>query len=255
MPIFHFLLRERTVNPLHGGKKGFTLAEILIVTAIVLVLSIVVILNYRQQIARANDAKRKEDLSKLKTAFEDYYNDHSCYPSTDVWNACTCGSPCLAPQIPTFPCDPVTSEPYYYQTISDISGGQCGGYRAYAALEDTNDPDIKRVGCTPTGCGWDVPAKYNYGIAMGTTVGAPGLLATPTPNALQGLYNPGLWICNPQNSLCITKSTVAPDGRYCWEVLMQDWGCISFELGVSCDAACQGAQKSLYQCHYLDMCR
>ncbi len=66
-------------------RSAFTLMEILIVVAIIAVIGTIVMLliNPWRQIDKAKDAKRKQDLHVMQTAFEDYYNDKGCYPTVE----------------------------------------------------------------------------------------------------------------------------------------------------------------------------
>lgn len=161
-------------------RDGFTLMELLIVVAIIVVLAVIFLLvNWRHQIDRAHDARRKADLAAILRAMEEYYNDKSCYPALTFID--TCGSTDFAPYLPTIPCDPVSREPYRY--IPDSDTNLCGGNRVCAKLRNASDPDIAEFGCHPAnGCGWG--AGWNYCLANGTTVTAPGFdpgAGTPTP--------------------------------------------------------------------------
>ena len=84
------------------------------------------------------------------------------------------------------PCDPAKRTPYVYIPLAPDG---CSGYRVLAALQDTSDPDIAKLGCSVGGgCGYS-DASYNYGISSGTSVSLTGGAATPTP--------PGSWGCTP----------------------------------------------------------
>jgi prepilin-type N-terminal cleavage/methylation domain-containing protein len=150
-------------------QKGFTLVEILIVVGIILLLSIIVLMNVRGQMAHATDAKRKTDLSTLSKFFEDYYNDHGTFPNQSATDVC---GGVIAPYITNIPCDPVSKTHYgYFPAIN-------GGYRICAKLSDTTDPAIAAMGCTgPLGCGLGGPTSggvYNYCLASGVTASAVG---------------------------------------------------------------------------------
>ncbi|KKT34809.1 MAG: hypothetical protein UW22_C0065G0006 [Candidatus Gottesmanbacteria bacterium GW2011_GWB1_44_11c] len=186
-------------------KKGFSFGELLIVVAIVALIALAVLMAYQTQVAKAHDATRKEHMKKFRIMFEDYYNDHNCYPTEAQWDACTCGSACFSPYMDQFLCDPVTRQKYYYYPFTNADGevDTCLGYRLYAKFENKGDPDITMVGCSwVMGCGTDTRSAYNYGITI------PGPLtdadfnpnATPTPTGYQ--YEPGCesatgpWACN-----------------------------------------------------------
>lgn len=171
------------------------MAEILIVVSILALLAILFLLNAKMQIVRGYDSRRKTDLIKIRIAFEEYYNDHGCYPSADV--LLDCGGPGLRPFLAAIPCDPTTRAPYLYVPVT---GNTCAGYRACVALGDTNDPDIGNIGCNGiTGCGWGT--GYNYCISSGVSVIAPGFVPnTPTPSPIPTLSPtptpvPGPWAC------------------------------------------------------------
>lgn len=63
-------------------KKAFTLMELLIIIALIAIIATVVLilLNPWQQIAKAQDSRRKNDLATFRKVLEDYYNDKGCYP-------------------------------------------------------------------------------------------------------------------------------------------------------------------------------
>lgn len=188
--------------------------ELLIVIALIAILALLYLLvNWKSTITRAYDAKRKTDIANIRRAFEEYFNDHECYPDATVLNICSGDG--LAPYLAKIPCDPTTHQPYKYQPDSNTN--MCTGNRVCAQLQDWADPDITTLGCDgKDGCGWG--AYWNYCLATGTTVTAPGFnpavfptpLATPTPQYdgpfACGIGQNGLYICknygNPQAAGC-----------------------------------------------------
>ncbi len=138
-------------------NRGLTLIELLIVTTILAVLMISGSMTYSLQHRRGLDARRKSDLAKLKIALEDYYNDKRCYPSAVVMTHC--GLTDLSPYLEKVPCDPATKLPYAY-TVNAL----CTYYGVFTTLQDTNDPVIAQIGCSPT-CA--VGKTYNYGVTNG----------------------------------------------------------------------------------------
>lgn len=140
---------------------GFTLVEILIVVAIIVILSGIVLgANIQSAYQKSRDSRRKQDLSKLARIFEDYYNDHTGYPPANYppdgqiagspWGSAFTSSAAALPHDPSYP-----GQEYYYQTGPDIQNF----YVIYTILEDKNDPDIVKVGCQ-NGCG---PLNPNTG--------------------------------------------------------------------------------------------
>src|SRR5947207_3056917 len=92
------------------AEQGFTLSELLIVIAIVIIILMLILINLRIQLQKANDARRKADLNKIQKAYEDYYNDRTCYPDPGILD--TCDGSQLAPYLKKVPCDPVRKNPY-----------------------------------------------------------------------------------------------------------------------------------------------
>src|SRR5260221_4287727 len=177
-------------------KSGFTLTEILIAVAILAIIIILILINLKTGITRAQDGRRKTDLSKIQKAFEENYNDKQCYPDPDILS--TCEGLQLMPYMRAVPCDPVRKNPYLY--VPPISS-QCSGYIICAKLEDLKDPDIARIGCHPVdGCGWG--AGYNYCVSVGLAAAVPGAInglpsPTPTPaNTPTPTPPPGAWACS-----------------------------------------------------------
>ena len=219
---------------------GFSLAELLIVCTLIAVLAVTMFVNYQTQISRARDAKRKADLKKYQTAFEDYYNDNNCYPDETAMNDhANCDSDVLAPYLDKFPCDPVNRIPYLYTAITDEDGGACKGYRLLTTLQDWRDPDILRVGCFQNpqlGCGFTLP-QYNYGISMGDIIYKAGVDPNEIPSELpNGGKTTGCWACS-KNGICSCKDpsvfpSVCPIGFSTYEDCVQStclnlWRCIN----------------------------
>lgn len=106
----------------------------------------VTILNPLAQIQKAQDARRKGDLSQIQKALETYYNDVGKYPlnvfSSDYRIKGLDGNPVSwggswAPYMSKLPADPSSSKNYVY-----VSSGQT--YYIYASLD--------RGGSDPQAC-------------------------------------------------------------------------------------------------------
>jgi general secretion pathway protein G len=160
-------------------KNGFTMIELLAIVAIIAILILVLMFLMRNQNARGYDARRKADLENIKIAFEDYFNDNDCYPEAGVLDVCQDDS--FQPYLKSIPCDPVSGDPYAYEPVAG-----CGGYRAYAVLQDSSDPVIEKLGCDGAeGCGAVSGIEYNYGISIGVPLyggGAPAGSPIPSPS-------------------------------------------------------------------------
>ena len=154
---------------------GFTLIEILITLALIGVMAtgIIVVLNPLVQLQKAQDAKRKSDLSQIQKAVEQYYQDNGSYPpkfaATDYrikaldGSVVNWGDPWL-PYMANLPADPNSSKNYVYNSTSN---GQT--YYIYASLDrGANDPQVCNNGAAcsslPAGasCG---TGTCSYGIS------------------------------------------------------------------------------------------
>lgn len=159
------------------GKKGFTIMELLIVIAIIVSIStaLLLTLNLRHQLDRAQDAKRKSELANFSRVIEDFYNDNNRYPNAlevcttnNQYDCIVCGtvnSPSTFSRYsPTLPCDPQhpTKDYHYYY---DSTGAW---YQLYTNLSYTGDPAIAAVGCNLSVSGnLKCPGNtlFNYGVA------------------------------------------------------------------------------------------
>lgn len=158
-------------------QHGFTLIEVLMMTAIIALLLVTTAVYVLPSLNRGKDGRRKADLHRMFQLLEEHYNDKGYYPPLTAMN--TCGSDSTNPLTPyqaTVPCEPQTDLPYYY-VGEDCNPTRCLRYRLLTTLEYRQDPDIEKVSCSPTaGCGGlgrdgnALPAKYNYGVAAGMTV-------------------------------------------------------------------------------------
>lgn len=180
-------------------KRGYTLIEVLIVVAILAILTLGAITALSGQRRRAEDAKMKADLDRLRIAFEDYYNDHNCYPPV-AWfaTATSCGSNLMAPYLQAIACDPHTGLPYQVQV--DQTG--CKWFRFSANL---GTPEIQ-PGCTS---GASCPLVATYSVGSGNidpyAIPSPSPSGTPLPPLLLPLLLPLLRV--PASA---TSTIIAP---------------------------------------------
>lgn len=144
-------------------KRGLTLVELLIVMAILAILMVMAIgiFNPKLQQNKANDARRKTDIGRIKVAFEEYFNDKGCYPTEAVITGLTCSSSGFSQWgINSWPCDPMTKIPYYIYIEKPT--GCSSWYKILTNLSNKKDPQIP--------VGWyDIP-NPGYGLSGSLTV-------------------------------------------------------------------------------------
>jgi general secretion pathway protein G len=63
-------------------KNGFTMIELLVVTTIIIVISTIGLISFRQTGQNARNGKRKADLENVRSALVLYRSDNGSYPAT-----------------------------------------------------------------------------------------------------------------------------------------------------------------------------
>jgi prepilin-type N-terminal cleavage/methylation domain-containing protein len=168
-------------------KRGFTLIEVLVVIAILAILVIGTLFSLTQQRLKAEDAQVKSYLSRLKIAFEEYYNDKGCFPPTEWFDdQSDCGSSNLNPYLNYIQCDKKTGLPYAYETDSTA----CHQWFKFYATFNLPHFDQQAISQrSPLGS-----KKGNYGVSS-TNVNltvyyeAPQGTLTPSPTPLPPGHN------------------------------------------------------------------
>lgn len=137
----------------------------MIVVAIIGILAggLISLMDPAGQLRNSRDSKRKSDLKQIQAALELYRADLGAYPSSadsafgnDVANlneSSLVDNPAevQVTYLPTVPKDPSTNTHYYYCTSSLSPCSAASGYRIYACLERSSDPD-KKTGSAPITC-------------------------------------------------------------------------------------------------------
>jgi general secretion pathway protein G len=62
--------------------SGFTLIELLVVMSLIVILSTVAMVQYRNSVTRSKEAVLREDLFRMRDAIDQYYADKNEYPAT-----------------------------------------------------------------------------------------------------------------------------------------------------------------------------
>lgn len=162
------------------NNSGFTLVELITAIGILSILTVVglVALDPLAQFQKADDVKRKADLSQIQNGLETYYRDNSIYPLSSVTSplyeitvpgqttrtTIDWGQQWL-PYINLMPKDPIASKHYVY-----YSTGQ--SYFLYASLDRGSKDPQSCQNLNSNGECSNVPAanlcgtgaKCNYGV-------------------------------------------------------------------------------------------
>jgi prepilin-type N-terminal cleavage/methylation domain-containing protein len=87
-------------------KKGFTLIELLVVIAIIAIITGIGIANLITAQKQARDAARREIISNVQNAFEQYYAEFNAYPASGAQGTAFEGG--TAPSDPKGTANPLT---------------------------------------------------------------------------------------------------------------------------------------------------
>jgi prepilin-type N-terminal cleavage/methylation domain-containing protein len=125
-------------------KKGFTLIELLVVIAIIAIITSIGVANLITAQKQARDSARREIISNVGSAFEQYYAETGAYPVGNQASAFENGV------APTDPKDPTTTITW---NIDDDS------YCVCATLESSTGNASAPVGNSTT-CNWSSTGTY-----------------------------------------------------------------------------------------------
>ena len=92
------------------SQSGFTMIELMVVTALLVILATMGLVQYRRSIVHAQEAVLKEDLFRMRDAIDQYYADKNQYP-TDLGALVTDG------YLREIPRDPFTESATTWQTV------------------------------------------------------------------------------------------------------------------------------------------
>ena len=155
----------------HFNSNAFTLLEITIVTAVLLVLmgTAVSLISPASSKGKARDNKRLSDVSTLDRAVNEYKLDYGQYPgqesflytsdtlpagSPNIYSAVSGWIPVdLSDYIPKYPADPVNDATYRYEYIQNTAGYEISTRLEQLTEEASSD-------------GGNDPAKYELGINL-----------------------------------------------------------------------------------------
>jgi prepilin-type N-terminal cleavage/methylation domain-containing protein len=187
------------------NRFGFTLIEVLIVVSILAILSVTGFVTLSKQRTKAEDSTMKTDLNRLKTAFEEYYNDNNCYPPAEWFeDASAIQGDELQPYLNQIPLNKKTDQPYVLE--KDSSG--CSWFKIYTTLNNGDDPQAVLLRTFDPDLG---STLGNYGVSSSNTrvsIFYEGP-ASPTPTPTAGPNN--TYYCSGINNC----SSFDPDSYSC----------------------------------------
>ncbi|MGD9905591.1 MAG: type IV pilin protein [Vicinamibacterales bacterium] len=111
---------RRLVRSRAAASGGFTLIELIVVTALIIVLTTMAMVSYQNSVVRAREAVLKEDLFRLRDAIDQYYADKNKWPPT-LQDLVTDG------YVREIPKDPMTDSAETWQTVAAEADPASGG--------------------------------------------------------------------------------------------------------------------------------
>ena len=69
-------------SPIHQLSYGFTLIELTVVVALIILLATIGLTQYQNSVTHSKEAVLKEDLFRLRDAIDQYYADKGQYPTS-----------------------------------------------------------------------------------------------------------------------------------------------------------------------------
>lgn len=122
------------------SNQGFTLLEILVAIAIILVVTAVGVVSYTTINKKARDSRRTSDMQQIRQALEMYRSDNGFYPPVNTSGFDTTAN--LAASLTTYmsavPVDPKHSVTQQYLfSATDVLNGQYYGYCLCIKMENT----------------------------------------------------------------------------------------------------------------------
>jgi general secretion pathway protein G len=74
--------RRRSNSPVLQLARGFTLIELTVVVALIILLATIGLTQYQNSVTHSREAVLKEDLFRLRDAIDQYYADKGQYPTS-----------------------------------------------------------------------------------------------------------------------------------------------------------------------------
>ncbi len=150
-------MRFKTPSKTFFPSSGVTLLEVVIVTAVLIILSGISysLISPTTSKAKARDNKRLSDISNLDRAINEYRIDHQSYPgsqsvlytstsvpagSPDVYSPTSGWIPAdLSDYLPKYPTDPLNDATYHYEYFQNGGGYEISARMEYLTEEPQSD--------------------------------------------------------------------------------------------------------------------
>lgn len=167
-------------------SSGFTLIEVLVVTSLLIILALFGYGAFQYNLMKTRDSRRQADLTQIRNAFYDFYDDNDRYPFFEEFE---CGQT-FEPYMVRIPCDPTNNDTYRYLHSTDLNGSF---FRIVATLEMGGTFEVSSE-------------NVNYGMGSEEEGEEPTCGVSPhscIPNVCSQCCPGANYICNARGTRCI----------------------------------------------------
>ncbi|NTU46943.1 prepilin-type N-terminal cleavage/methylation domain-containing protein [Candidatus Roizmanbacteria bacterium] len=158
-----------------NSHRGFTFIEILVTITIIILLSSMAVVTYRQFTAQSRDARRKADLESVRAALEMYKSVNNLYPGigavapgTSNTSALVSSVSLLSTYMSSLPTDPKPPTGCGYLYVVDSTWKS---YTLFTKLETTTSSEVTKVKPAPLTVVGSTSDNITYTVTSGTCNG------------------------------------------------------------------------------------
>jgi len=119
---------------------GFSMIELLVVATIMIILTTIALVSYRQATINTRNAKRKSDLQAVKQQLVLYRSDNGCYPASASYLAMLATISAYTTDIPYDPLGTEANPIYTYTPSGTCNSTEASGFTLEAILEPDDTP-------------------------------------------------------------------------------------------------------------------
>ena len=118
-----------------NNNHGFSMIEILVVSTIMIILTTIALVSYRQATQSSRNAKRKSDILSVQQQLVLYRSDNGCYPADVTYLAVLTTIDGYTNEIPFDPLGSEANPLYTYVPSGTCNTTEASGFTLEAALE------------------------------------------------------------------------------------------------------------------------
>lgn len=121
-------------------SAGFSMIELLVVATIMIILTMIALISYRQATQNSRNAKRKTDIQSVKQQLVLYRSDNGCYPASTTYLDMLSEISAYVNEIPFDPLGSEANPLYTYTPSGTCNSTEASGFTLEAILEPDDTP-------------------------------------------------------------------------------------------------------------------